>query len=98
MEEIQKKKVQLDLEVDTAVIDSSKNPFQNWIHAAKAIDAWRIFPRAFITVYIYLLYEVVIWFMSLEAPTTQQAGLISIMTGVGAAWFGLYTKTKGDGN
>ena len=98
MEDIQKKKVQLDLEVDTTVVDSSKNPFQRWIHAAKAIDAWRIFPRVFISVYIFLLYEVITWYMTLENPTMEQSGLISVMTGVGAAWFGLYTKTKGDGS
>lgn len=98
MNDVEKRKVQLDIEIDTNVHESGQNRFQKLIELAEAVDAWRIFPRAFITVYIYLLYEVVIWFMSLEAPTTQQAGLISIMTGVGAAWFGLYTKTKGDGN
>jgi hypothetical protein len=93
-----KKKIQLELEVDTSTTNSSKNPFQSVIHLAKAIDAWRIFPRIFISVYIYLLYVSVIWFMELESPTMEQAGLISVMTGIGAAWFGLYTRTNGDGN
>lgn len=95
---VEKRIVQLELDIDTNVHDSSRNPFQNLIHLAKAIDAWRVFPRMFIGVYIYLLYEVTIWYMSLESPSMEQSGLISVMTGVGAAWFGLYTKTKGDGD
>ena len=35
------------------------------------------------------------WFMMLEAPTNQQAGLVSIIAGAGAAWFGLYVRTSG---
>ena len=66
------------------------NKYQSWIDAAKAVDSWRIFPRLFITTYIYLLYLVVTWFMTLPDPNTQQAGLVSIVVGAGAAWFGLY--------
>jgi hypothetical protein len=61
---------------------------------AKAIDAWRIFPRLFLTVYIVLLYKVVIWFMELPAPNFEQSGLVSIVVGAGAAWFGLYTGSS----
>jgi hypothetical protein len=53
-------------------------------------DRLRIFPRLFITTYIYLLYEVTQWFMLLSDPSTQQAGLVSVVYGAGAAWFGLY--------
>ena len=87
------KKVNIELEVDTNVVDSSKNRFQPIIDFAKAIDSWRIFPRIFISVYIYLLYSVVEWLMSLPDPNTQQAGLVSIVVGAGAAWFGLYAGT-----
>ena len=44
MSEIEKKTVQIELEVDTKTVDSSKNPYQKWIYLAQAIDAWRIFP------------------------------------------------------
>ena len=47
--------------------------------------------------YIYLLWKVVDWFMMLDAPTMEQAGLVSVIVGAGAAWFGLYvnsTSTK----
>ena len=87
------RKVKLDLEVDTSVRDMGPNPYQRVIHLAKAIDAWRIFPRLFLTVYIVLLYKCVIWYMDLPNPTLEQSGLISIVVGAGAAWFGLYTGT-----
>jgi len=32
--------------------------------------------------------------MDLSAPTMEQSGLISIVVGAGAAWFGLYTGTS----
>ena len=89
-----KKKIELELEVDTSTVDSSKNKYQNWIDLAKAVDAWRIFPRLFLTVYIVLLYLSVTWFMGLEEPNLEQSGLISIIVGAGAAWFGLYTGSK----
>tara|TARA_R110001592_G_scaffold238626_4_gene498421 strand:- start:4466 stop:4675 length:210 start_codon:yes stop_codon:yes gene_type:complete len=59
------------------------------------LDRLRIFPRLFISVYIWMFYDVVQWFMMLEAPTNQQAGLVSIIVGAGAAWFGLYVRTSG---
>ena len=70
------------------------NPWQKWIWFSNMIDAYRIFPRAFLTVYIYLLYYCTMWFMALEAPTFEQSGLISIVVGAGAAWFGLYAGTS----
>ena len=54
-----------------------------------------IFPRAFLTVYIILLYYTVVWFMDLPDPTFEQSGLISVIVGAGAAWFGLYAGTSG---
>ena len=89
-----KKKVSVELEVDTSVKDLGPNPYARLIHLAKAVDSWRIFPRIFITVYIILLYECVMWYMNLTAPTMEQSGLISIVVGAGAAWFGLYTRSK----
>ena len=88
------KKVNLELEIDTSTVDSSKNRYQGLIDLAKAVDSWRIFPRVFISTYIFLLYKVTIWFMNLEAPTFEQSGLVSIVVGAGAAWFGLYAGTS----
>ena len=88
------KKVNLELEIDTNMVDSSKNKYQGLIDLARAVDSWRIFPRIFISTYIFLLYKVTIWFMNLEAPTFEQSGLVSIVVGAGAAWFGLYAGTS----
>ncbi len=78
------------------------NPHQKWIHLARAVDSWRIFPRAFLSVYIFLLYYSTMWFMALEEPSFEQSGLISIIVGAGAAWFGLYSNSskgfKGEDN
>ena len=73
-----------------------ENPWQKWIFLSAMIDAWRIFPRAFLSVYIFLLYYCTMWFMELDAPTMEQSGLISIVVGAGAAWFGLYAGTAKD--
>ena len=66
----------------------------NWIWLApEYFSRWRLFPRAFISMYIYLLYDVVNWFMLLPEPNSQQAGLVSVLVGSGAAWFGLYVNS-----
>jgi hypothetical protein len=89
-----KKTVNLELEVDASAKDLGVNPYAKLIHLARAVDSWRIFPRVFITTYIYLLYKVVIWYMALPNPTMEQSGLVSIVVGAGAAWFGLYTGSR----
>ena len=88
------KNVNLELEIDTSTVDSSKNRYQGLIDFARAVDQWRIVPRVFISTYIYLLYKVTIWFMGLDDPTMAQSGLVSIVVGAGAAWFGLYAGTS----
>ena len=40
----QTKKVNLELEIVTNVVDSSKNIYQRLIELAVAVDQWRIFP------------------------------------------------------
>ena len=70
------------------------NKYQRWVDLAHAVDQWRIFPRIFISTYIYLLYKVVTWYMALQAPTMEQSGLVSVVVGAGAAWFGLYTGSS----
>ena len=44
--------------------------------------------------YGFAFYEVVTWFMALENPNNAQAGLVSVVVGAGAAWFGLYVNGK----
>jgi len=67
-----------------------------WV-APEYFSRWRLFPRAFITMYIYLLYKVVTWFMALPAPVAEQAALVSVVVGAGAAWFGLYVNSTAGG-
>ena len=69
------------------------NPYQKWIWLSNMIDSWRIFPRMFLSVYIFLLYYATMWFMALPDPSLEQSGLISVIVGAGAAWFGLYAGT-----
>ena len=38
--------------------------------------------------------KVVVWYMELPNPTMEQSGLVSIVVGAGAAWFGLYTGSS----
>ena len=51
------------------------NPYQKFIFVAEAVDSWRIFPRIFLCVYIFLLYYATMWFMNLPDPTFEQSGL-----------------------
>ena len=72
-----------------------KSKTAHWLHIApEYFSRWRLFPRAFISMYIYLLYDVVQWFMLLPEPNSQQAGLVSVLVGSGAAWFGLYVNSS----
>ena len=92
-----KKTVQIEVEVDTTNSDRLENPYMKMIHLAKAVDAWRFFPRLFLTVYIGLLWKAADWFMMLPDPNTEQSALVSVIVGSGAAWFGLYAGTGKEG-
>lgn len=88
-----------DLKDQIRTLENDKepdNPWQRWIWLSQMVDSWRIFPRMFLSVYIYLLYFCTMWFMDLAEPTMEQSGLISIVVGAGAAWFGLYAGTAKD--
>ena len=81
-------------------LDESLKPWwaspdkRGWVWVApEYFSRWRVFPRAFITMYIYLLFQSANWFMALEDPTVAQSGLISVLVGAGAAWFGLYVNS-----
>ena len=56
------------------------------------IDRWRIWPRAMITVYLWLVVEVSFWFMGIPIPSASQSAFASAVLGIGAAWFGLYLQ------
>lgn len=73
--------------------DERSNPWIKWIHFARTIDAYRIFPRIFFSTYILMFLKSVLWFMALAVPTPAQAGLIGTLTAVGAAWFSSYVNS-----
>lgn len=72
---------------------NNDNKVSKWEVFPYWFDKLRIFPRAFITMYIYLVWRVVEWFMVLPEPNNAQAGLVSVVVGAGAAWFGLYVNS-----
>tara|TARA_R110002153_G_scaffold61797_2_gene166582 strand:+ start:75 stop:473 length:399 start_codon:yes stop_codon:yes gene_type:complete len=74
---------------------SNNNPFQKVIFVAQAVDSWRIFPRIFVCVYIYLMYESVIWFMNLPEPNLEQSALVSVVVGAMGVVFGVYSGKTG---
>ena len=76
---IVQKKVAVELEIDPTLKAPKVNKYQWLIDLSEAVDAWRIFPRVFISTYIYLLYKTTIWFTTLPDPNTAQAGLISVV-------------------
>lgn len=92
-EEVIRKKIELEVEFDTTNKEDKESRFQALLEFSDVLDAYRIFPRAFIGVYMYLLLQTVQWFMTIPEPNASQAGLISVVVGAGAAWFGLYTST-----
>jgi len=62
---------------------------------AAKLNELRIVPRAMLIMYMLVFYQVVQWFMALPDPNMAQAGLVSVITGAGAAWFGLYVSSGG---
>lgn len=56
------------------------------------IDDWKVLPRLMMLVFTFMSFRVVEWFMGLDDPTTQQAGLVSVVmvaaTGAFAVWMG----------
>ena len=88
-----------ELKTTIMEMENEKEPDKTkkkWIWLSQMVDSWRIFPRLSVSVYIYLLYYCTMWFMELDTPTLEQSGLISIVVGAGAAWFGLYAGTAKD--
>lgn len=57
---------------------------------AAQLDSWRIIPRIMMLALIVMNFRVIEWFMSLDTPTMEQAGMLSVMTGALTAAFGLY--------
>lgn len=63
---------------------------------ATILDQWKVLPRLMMLVFTGMSFRVVEWFMQLPDPTTQQAGLVSVVmgaaTGAFAIWMGGESK------
>ncbi len=56
----------------------------------ETFDRWRIIPRLLILTMMAMTWNTLDWFMSLPDPNTQQASLVSVMTGALTGAFGLF--------
>jgi len=54
------------------------------------LERLQVIPRLMMVVMIFMTYRVVEWFMTLPAPSLEQAGLVSVMTGALTGSFGLF--------
>jgi len=66
---------------------------EDWREVAKTLNAFRIFPRIFISVYTYLVYAVTTWYMALETPSPSQAALVTVVVGGSVGFFTAYAAT-----
>jgi hypothetical protein len=64
------------------------------VEMPELLSNWRLIPRLMMVAYGWAFYEVINWFMALEAPTNSQAGLVSVVVGAGAGWFAIYVNGK----
>lgn len=60
---------------------------------AELVDAYRIFPRIFLLLYISIVYDSSEWYRMLEAPTGDQTNYIQWMWGAATAITGFYVAT-----
>lgn len=51
---------------------------------------WRVIPRLLILMMMAMSWNTLEWFMALPDPNTQQASLVSVMTGALTGAFGLF--------
>ena len=56
----------------------------------ETFDRWRIIPRLLILMMMAMTWNTLDWFMGLSDPDTQQAALVSVMTGALTGAFGLF--------
>lgn len=66
-----------------------------WFDLAELLNDLRVIPRLLIGTYTYVWYDTIQWYQMLPDPTGAQSTLVSVVTGAGAAWFGLYVQTGG---
>jgi hypothetical protein len=49
---------------------------QKWMDAAEVVDAWRVFPRGFMVLFWYFLWDVHSWYKLAETTSDIYANLV----------------------
>ena len=58
--------------------------------------AWKLLPRLMMLMMSVSAWSVVEWFMTLEDPTSQQAALVSVVTGAMTGAFAVWMSHEGN--
>ena len=66
--------------------------------AAQKILEWKLIPRLMMLMMSISAWRVVEWFMTLPDPTSQQAALVSVVTGAMTGAFAVWMNHEGKGN
>ena len=64
--------------------------------AAQKILEWKIIPRLMMLMMSISAWRVVEWFMTLPDPTSQQAALVSVVTGAMTGAFAVWMSHEGN--
>lgn len=64
-----------------------------WVRVAEVINNLRIVPRLCVFAYMWMMYDIVVWYTGLIEPTTQQTTFVSVLVGLASAIFGLYVNS-----
>tara|TARA_R110002020_G_scaffold167372_1_gene355622 strand:+ start:447 stop:692 length:246 start_codon:yes stop_codon:yes gene_type:complete len=66
--------------------------------AAQKILEWKLIPRLMMLMMSVSAWRVVEWFMTLQDPTSQQAALVSVVTGAMTGAFAVWMNHEGKEN
>jgi len=66
--------------------------------AAQKILEWKLIPRLMMLMMSISAWRVVEWFMTLQDPTSQQAALVSVVTGAMTGAFAVWMNHEGKEN
>lgn len=63
------------------------------LEVAEAVDAWRLFPRAFVAMYGAFALHIGYWFTAVEKPTAEQSAFVSVVWGAMAVLLNFYMQS-----
>lgn len=81
---------------EQAELDRIKAQQSRWVQRcimfSECLNRLRVIPRAIVAGYGWGAWLVISWFMTLEAPDTQQAALVTTIAALAPAIFGFYMQ------